>query len=581
MTPLILYLCLNLVPGPGTSVLPILKSGHGPRALAMGCANIALTDDGTTVYWNPAGLGKMSDYYLALSHSSLFSDINDECIHSVLPFKPGAFGLGIIYSATTGIESYDEENKFLDTFATNDGVFTLGYGIPLVSNYYIGAAIKACYENLYLKDGYGGALDLGFLARPLPFLGFGVVLRNLGRMYYSASAENMPAEIGLGLSYTNNNFKAALDGVLPFDSRFNLRLGVEYLPVKEVALRCGYRSGPGDLTELGIVSGISVGAGMNLGTFALDYSFSPYGKLGFAHHIGLQVKLIRKGLGSLRVRVIDSETRRQLLAQVNLSGVKDFKAETGITGELLVKGLLPGQVVLYTSSPGYISRVDTMTILGDREQSAVITLTRVKYGVLIGTIYDARTHKPIAGTITYKGQVYGKEVADSISGSFTLRSLPAGKYTLTAEGPEGYIPQTCTLTIESDKILRQDFYLIEPKQTIILEGVNFETGKAEILPQFITILDRAGKILKDNPGIIVELAGHTDPREINTDEFPSNWELSQARAEAVRKYLIQKFQVDSSRLIARGYADTQPIAPNDSEEGMAKNRRTEFRIIQR
>jgi flagellar motor protein MotB len=94
------------------------------------------------------------------------------------------------------------------------------------------------------------------------------------------------------------------------------------------------------------------------------------------------------------------------------------------------------------------------------------------------------------------------------------------------------------------------------------------------------VLDRAGEILKGSPTIKVELAGHTDPREINTREFPDNWKLSQARAEAVRVYLIDKFGIAPDRLTARGYADTQPVGPNDTEAGMAKNRRTEFRILE-
>ncbi|MCX6844275.1 MAG: OmpA family protein, partial [candidate division WOR-3 bacterium] len=68
------------------------------------------------------------------------------------------------------------------------------------------------------------------------------------------------------------------------------------------------------------------------------------------------------------------------------------------------------------------------------------------------------------------------------------------------------------------------------------------------------------------------------PREIASAQFPSNWELSQARAEAVKQYLVAKFVIAPERLTAHGYADTQPIAPNDNEEGMAKNRRTEFRV---
>jgi outer membrane protein OmpA-like peptidoglycan-associated protein len=173
------------------------------------------------------------------------------------------------------------------------------------------------------------------------------------------------------------------------------------------------------------------------------------------------------------------------------------------------------------------------------------------------------------------------EQAVGDSGRFRFRNLPAGEYRVGVTGPsEDYIPQSCTLRIDTGRPTERDFFLVKQKMTIVLEGVNFETGRADILPQFVAVLDRAGEILKQTPDIRVELAGHTDPREINTREFPSNWELSKARAEAVRQHLMDKFGIAPGRLTANGYADTQPIAPNDSPEGMARNRRTEFRILE-
>jgi outer membrane protein OmpA-like peptidoglycan-associated protein len=566
--------------GPGTSVLSLLRLGQGPRAAAMGEAGTALADDATTLYWNPAGLGKISDYHLALSHQIWFGGTHDEIFHTVLPVKTGSLGLGLLYSATPDIEFWDEENLPGDTFSTWDALLSFGYGIALAPNYHLGIGLKAGYENLYQSRGFGGGLDLGFVGQPRSGLGAGVALRNCGIMKYSAS-HPLPAEIAAGLSYTYERFKAVADAVFAFYNQFNLRFGIEYLPVRELSLRIGYRSGPADLNSLGYSSGITAGLGINLAQIGFDYSLAPYGKLGICHRLGLRLRFARSGgLGALNIRVIDAQTRQPLWANVSLTGVKNFSGETNRQGELEISGLLPGRIIIHTSRTGYISRSDTLLILGDREQSAVIGLQPIRYGMITGTIYDAATYKPLTGSITYRGPVYGEQPADPQLGTFAIRSIPSGIYLLTAQGPEPYLPQTCTLKLEPEQIANKDFYLVKPRQTIVLEGINFETGKADILPKFYPVLDRAGRILKENPGIVVELAGHTDPREINTAQFPSNWELSQARAEAVRYYLIEKFQIEPSRLIARGYADTQPIAPNDTDEGMAKNRRTEFRIIE-
>jgi outer membrane protein OmpA-like peptidoglycan-associated protein len=245
----------------------------------------------------------------------------------------------------------------------------------------------------------------------------------------------------------------------------------------------------------------------------------------------------------------------------------------------MVTRLQPGDLVIYTSHTGYLPRVDSLYVTGDREQTAIIALSPLAYGVVSGVVADAGTRKPIGGNVAYHGPVQGSTAADVALGSYALRSLPAGQYELTATGPsDDYVAQTCTLKVEPGRITNKDFYLVKHHQTIVLRGINFETGKADLLPQFDSVLARAGEILKTNPGITVELAGHTDPREIATAQYPSNLELSQARADAVRQYLITKWGIAPERLTAHGYADTQPIAPNNTEEGMAKNRRTEFRI---
>lgn len=364
--------------GPGTSALPLLKIGQGPRATAMGESNIGLADDATALYWNPGGLGKIIDRQFALSHGSFFSDLNDELLHAVLPVQTGAFGFSLIYSGITGIESYNEQDQPGDTFATWNGLLTLGYGFAFIPNYSLGVALKGCYEDLYQTQGYGGAVDLGFIGQPTPFLGFGIVARNLGAMRYNSTIQPLPVEIGAGISYTQENIKLVMDGFFPFDNQFNIRAGVEFLLVKEIALRFGYRSGPIDLTTFGWSGGLTTGLGINIGSFSLDYSLSPYGKLGLAHRIGVRCKFIKTGQGTVHIRVIDAETKKPVRATVSLSGVKKFKGETDRNGKLIITGLLPGRLMLTTTTKGYFSRSDTMFVLGDREQSAIIALQPAK-----------------------------------------------------------------------------------------------------------------------------------------------------------------------------------------------------------
>ncbi len=105
----------------------------------------------------------------------------------------------------------------------------------------------------------------------------------------------------------------------------------------------------------------------------------------------------------------------------------------------------------------------------------------------------------------------------------------------------------------------------------------FDTGKADLKPELLPILEEIAKVLKDLPNPIA-IEGHTDPRPINTVKFPSNWELSAARAAAVLRFFEEK-GVPRWRMRIAGYADTRPIASNDTTEGMARNRRVQIVIL--
>ncbi len=114
--------------------------------------------------------------------------------------------------------------------------------------------------------------------------------------------------------------------------------------------------------------------------------------------------------------------------------------------------------------------------------------------------------------------------------------------------------------------------LFQPtKKTLILEGVNFETGKSTLTPESETILNGVAESLVANDSIRVQVTGHTD----NTGSLALNRRLSRARADAVRTYLISR-GVAEDRLTARGFGPDQPVASNRTADGRAQNRRVEL-----
>jgi chemotaxis protein MotB len=113
---------------------------------------------------------------------------------------------------------------------------------------------------------------------------------------------------------------------------------------------------------------------------------------------------------------------------------------------------------------------------------------------------------------------------------------------------------------------------------IIKENVTFHTGEAAILEGSQPILDTVAGIIKRYPSFQVEIDGHTDDLPINTAQYPSNWELSVARATSVLKYLISGHGLDPARFIITGNAEQRPLFPNMTPEQRAHNRRVEIRL---
>lgn len=105
----------------------------------------------------------------------------------------------------------------------------------------------------------------------------------------------------------------------------------------------------------------------------------------------------------------------------------------------------------------------------------------------------------------------------------------------------------------------------------------FASGNAALKPEVLPLLDRIARLAAATPGEI-EVEGHTDDVPIATERYPSNWELSGARAGSAVRYLAWR-GLPVSRIKAIGYADSRPIASNTSDESRARNRRVEFLFV--
>jgi len=140
-------------------------------------------------------------------------------------------------------------------------------------------------------------------------------------------------------------------------------------------------------------------------------------------------------------------------------------------------------------------------------------------------------------------------------------------------------------TIETslkDQIAAQEVEVIEAGnqlKVIFVDKILFDSGSAEINSKGKELLRVLAKSLKDNQNQDIVIDGHTDNIALTAylmKRFPSNWELSTARASAVAHFFQEEGGIEPQRLSARGYSFYRPVAPNDSEEGRRQNRRIEI-----
>jgi chemotaxis protein MotB len=110
------------------------------------------------------------------------------------------------------------------------------------------------------------------------------------------------------------------------------------------------------------------------------------------------------------------------------------------------------------------------------------------------------------------------------------------------------------------------------------ENILFDSGKADLKKEGQAALQEVAGVLASIADRDFQIAGHTDNIPIKSARFPSNWELSTARAVTVARFLASQ-SVPANRLSAAGYAESQPVASNDTPEGRAQNRRIEIVLM--
>lgn len=159
-------------------------------------------------------------------------------------------------------------------------------------------------------------------------------------------------------------------------------------------------------------------------------------------------------------------------------------------------------------------------------------------------------------------------------GKYKVEVRDGANYQVEVRSPRGYSFFSSKLKAGSKKNFDVALTELKPNTKLPLKDILFESNSSEIIESSYRELKRLVKLMKDNPNITVELAAHTD--DVGSDRY--NMKLSENRAKSVAMYVMQ-FGIPKSRLVPKGYGETQPAVANDTEENKAKNRRVELMVL--
>ena len=203
--------------------------------------------------------------------------------------------------------------------------------------------------------------------------------------------------------------------------------------------------------------------------------------------------------------------------------------------------------------------------------------------IVQGVVSNSENNDPLSALVLIEDLNSGELIATNKSNEETgeyLVVLPAGRDYSVSANAHGFFFYSQSFELPKDAAyaeITNDIPLepIKKGTKVVLNNIFFEVGKAELKPISYVELNKAVTLMKENKTMVIEVGGHTDSQGADAN----NLSLSQRRAQSVVDYMVLA-GIERERLIAKGYGETVPIADNNTAEGRAKNRRTEFVITE-
>lgn len=287
--------------GPLTTAYNFLRLEPNARAAAMGGSFVSVTDDPNIIFFNPGGLSTLTKRQISFGFFKHVLDINEGYASFGQQLEDiGWVGAGIVYMNYGSFTRADELGNQLGTFSAGDLVLMAGYSNLLYESVNCGVNVKFIYSSIDGNSSSAVAFDAGVMyVIPAEQISIGASILNVGKSLkaYVSTKEDLPLDVKIGISKRlehlplniNLNFHKLHQSTDNFFDRFSaFSIGGEFTISPSVRLRVGYNNERRRELKIGTsagLAGFSVGGGLVLEPYKIDYSFSSLGQIGALHRI--------------------------------------------------------------------------------------------------------------------------------------------------------------------------------------------------------------------------------------------------------------------------------------------------------
>ncbi|MCX5793037.1 MAG: PorV/PorQ family protein [Elusimicrobia bacterium] len=584
----------------GTSAFQFLQLGVGARPSAMGETYAGAADDVNAVYWNPAGLAVMERGELSMTHALWLEGITYSNVAYGRPALGGTIGAAFNILNSGDIPKADNTGlRLAENYSMSDTMGIVAYARRWGS-LALGANLKYISSRIEEERAHAYAADIG--ARYSGFrpwgkkLSVGLAVQNAGTTAKYVSEENtLPVMIRAGGALALFKDLLVASDLNYAEKDLRIHAGAEYtrkFGALVLAARAGYKSDT--VKELGALSGLTAGMGVNWSDYQFDYAWNSFTDLGITHRISLGIKFGGPDTDKDNVPdYLDKCPGTSRRTAVDIAGCPLDTDADGVTDSFdKCPGTSTGTAVdavgcpLDTDADGVADSLDKCpeTSTGTAVDMAGCPLDTDADGVTdsfdkcpgtsTGTAVDAAgcpldtdadgvtdSFDKCPGTSTGTAvDAIGCPLGSPAEVQAIDRPLPVAVPGLAtpavAAAVRGAAGDPACPTDQTDKLCMK-------------LAMEFDSDAAVLKDDLASQIKELSAFMAANAGARIELQGYTDDQ--GGDDY--NLKLSEDRATAVMRQFVKVGGLDAGRLSAKGMGNTRPVASNLTEDGRQSNRR--------